>query len=98
MKKTFLATVLGVGLLAGGTLAADAQIAVRIGPPPPRREVIPPPRPGYVWHPGYHRWDGGRYVWVPGEYAVPPRPGAYWVPGHWAHRPGGYVWIEGHYR
>jgi hypothetical protein len=47
---------------------------------------------------GYQRWDGGRYLWVPGRWAAPPRPHAVWVPGHWRHARGGYVWIEGHWR
>ena len=86
-------------LMLGATVAAGAQIVVRIGPPPPApREVIPPPRNGFDWQPGYHRWDGAHYVWVPGAYAPVPHPGARWVPGHWANRGGGYVWVDGHWR
>lgn len=80
---------------------AQGQIVVRIGPPPPRREVIPVrpvEHPGWVWVPGFHRWDGRAYVWVPGHYVEPPRPRVRWVPGHWAERRGGWVWVEGHWR
>ena len=87
------------GLMLAATLAAGAQIVVRIGPPPPVHEEIGvAPHPGWVWQAGYHRWDGGAYVWVPGHWAEPPRPHAHWVPGHWDHRGGGYVWVEGHWR
>ncbi len=100
MNRKLLILAFGA-MLAAGT-AANAQIVVRIGPPPPRPvEVVPVPpteHPGWAWHPGYHRWDGERYVWVPGYYAEPPHPHARWVEGHWAHRHGGYVWIEGHWR
>ena|SRR5579875_3798816 len=98
MRKQLL-TLVGSVLLAG-TLSAGAQVYVRIGPPPPPvREVVPPPpHPGWVWQPGYHRWDGGRYVWVPGAYVAPPHPHAYWVPGHWRNTPRGYIWVEGHWR
>jgi hypothetical protein len=98
MKKMLLSLTCAA-LLAAGT-AAHAQVYVRIGPPPPApREVVPPPpHPGYVWRPGYHRWDGARYVWVPGNYAAPPRPHAYWAPGHWRNTPRGYVWAGGHWR
>lgn len=98
MKKQVLAAVCG-GLLAVG-VAAGAQIVVHIGPPPPHaQEVVPPsPHPGWVWQPGYQRWDGAHYVWVPGTYVQPPYEHARWVPGHWANRGGGYVWIEGHWR
>jgi hypothetical protein len=100
MMNKPLFTVLGSLLLASTfTVTAPAQVAIRIGPPPPVVErVPPPPHPGWVWHPGYHRWDGGRYVWVPGSYYQPPYAGARWVPGHWRNGPGGYVWVEGHWR
>ncbi len=84
-------------LLAVGT--ANAQIVVRIGPPPPRPvEVVPGPRPGYYWVPGYHRWDGHGYRWVRGHYAHPPRPGVVWHPGEWREERGGHVWHEGYWR
>jgi hypothetical protein len=99
MKKQILAAVSGIVLAT--SLAAGAQIVVRIGPPPARPyEAVPPPPPehrGWVWQPGYHRWDGGHYIWVPGHYAEPPYEHAHWVPGHWANRGGGYVWVEGHW-
>ncbi len=100
MKKQILAAACGV--LLAGSLAAGAQIVVRIGPPPPRPvEVVPPPPPehrDWAWHAGYHEWDGHGYVWHPGFYAEPPHRGAHWVPGHWDRRGGGYVWREGHWR
>jgi len=98
MKKHLLAAAL---ILGSASSAAFAQISVRIGPPPRRVEVIPVRpvgHPGWVWQPGYHRWDGRAYVWVPGHYAEPPRPRARWVEGHWVHRRGGWVFIEGHWR
>lgn len=96
MKQKLLALT-GAVLLAT-SLTAAAQVYVHVGPPPPPREVVPaPPRPGYVWQPGYHRWDGARYVWTPGVYAAPPRPHARWVVGHWRNTPRGYVWIDGHW-
>ena len=98
IRKHLLTAVCALTL--GSTVAAGAQVVVRIGPPPPPpREVPPPPpHPGYVWQQGYHRWDGAHYVWVPGAYVAAPHPGARWIPGHWANRGGGYVWIEGHWR
>ena len=96
MKK-FLLAALATAIL--GTSAAFAQVVVRIAPPPPIVEHRPVrPGPAYVWTGGYHRWDGARYVWVPGRWAVPPRRGGVWVAGHWRHRRGGYVWVPGHWR
>src|SRR6202012_3896820 len=70
-------TSLKVGLAAAliGTAfapsLAGAQVYVRVGPPRPIYERRPPPpRPGWAWQAGYHRWDGRRYVWVPGAYVA----------------------------
>lgn len=87
------------GLMLAASAAAGAQVVVRIGPPHPVYEAPPPrPHPGWVWQRGYHRWDGGNYVWVPGSWAEPPHGHGRWVDGHWAHRGGGWVWVEGHWR
>lgn len=96
MKKFLTTAFLGIALAAG---AAQAQVYVRIGPPPPvveRRPIAPGPR--HVWVDGYYRWDGGRYVWAPGYWVRPPRPHARWVAGRWVHRHGGWLWMEGHWR
>ncbi len=73
------------------------QVISQPPPPPPAEAVIPAPAPGYVWISGYWSWQG-RWVWVPGAWAVRPHPHAYWVPGHWVHRGHGYIWIGGHWR
>lgn len=99
MKKTLIAAI--GGILLAASLSAGAQVAIRIGPPPRVVERRPPPpygHPGWAWQAGYHRWDGQRYVWVPGAYAAPPRPRAVWVEGRWVNRGGGWYWREGHWR
>jgi WXXGXW repeat (2 copies) len=50
------------------TAPVAAQVVVRIGPPPPRVEVVPAARPGYLWTPGYWNWRGNRHVWVNGNW------------------------------
>ncbi len=80
-------------------LASQAQVAIRIGPPPPIVEHYgPPPRPGWIWQGGYHRWDGQRYVWTPGHWGQPPRPGAIWVRDRYYRRGGGYYYRHGYWR
>jgi WXXGXW repeat (2 copies) len=97
MKKPILIAI--GSLLLAGTMAASAQIHIRIGPPARPHEVIGvAPHPGWVWQPGYHRWEGDHYVWVGGSWAEPPHPHAGWVPGHWDRVHGEYVWREGHWR
>src|SRR5262249_41832838 len=97
MLRRALLTTLFAGLLPLSVFAAD--VYVRIGPPraPVERRPVAPGR-GYVWTPGYHRWDGHAHAWVPGAWVRPPRPHAHWVPARWMHRRGGWVFVEGHWR
>ena len=60
MKLKNMMLAIAGGVLLSASLAAGAQVVVHIGPPPPRPvEVVPArPRPGWIWQPGFHRWDG----------------------------------------
>ena len=71
--------------------AAQVELNVSIGVPPPAPvyEVVPVARAGYVWAPGFWRWDGGRHVWAAGHW-MEERRGYHWVPDRWAH--GGATW------
>lgn len=72
---------------------------IAIIPPPPVVEWAPaPPAIGYIWQPGYWRWTGTRYAWIPGIYVRAPVPGAIWVPGYWQAHGGGWIWIGGYWR
>src|SRR5690242_11882304 len=95
-RKGLVAAALGIFL----TMAASAaDIVVRVAPPHPVRERrVPAPGRGYVWTPGYHRWDGHAYVWAPGAWVMPPRPHARWVNAHWVRRGHEWVFVEGHWR
>jgi hypothetical protein len=78
-------------------------IVVPVGPPALRYEPVPPPPRGYrpervAWQPGYWRWDGHDYGWVPGHYVEIPRHRHRWEGGRWEHRPGGWVWMDGRWR
>jgi hypothetical protein len=96
MKKLVLAALL---VFALAPAASYAQVRIVIAPPAPIVEVRgPAPERGFVWIDGYHRWDGGRYVWVPGRWDRPPHPHAHWVAHHWVHRHGEWILVEGHWR
>ena len=71
-------------------------IDIEIAPPPARVIVAPPPRPGFVWAPGYYRWDGHRHVWVDGHF-IRERRGLHWVPEHWDEHHGRYHFVPGHW-
>jgi len=96
MKKKLL---LGFTTAVMTVLPAMSQVVVRVGPPAAIVETRPAmPGPGYVWTPGYHRWDGAHYVWTGGAWVLPPHPHAHWVAHRWVRRHGGYVLVEGHWR
>ena len=80
------------------SLPAEARVNVDIdiAPPSPVLEVVPPPRVGFVWAPGYWVWRGHRHVWVPGHW-VRARAGWHWVPPHWVEVGGRWHFVEGHW-
>jgi hypothetical protein len=79
IRKAVLCASFVLGAIA---LPASAQIVgsltVDIAPPAPRVEVIPAPRTGYTWAPGYYRWEeparsherDRRYYYEPGRFEV----------------------------
>jgi hypothetical protein len=84
-------------VVATEPVASDVFVAQT--PPTVRVETrTVAPGPGFIWTPGYWRWNGATYVWVSGTWIRPPRTTAVWVPGHWVHRPRGWVWVPGHWR
>jgi hypothetical protein len=87
-----------LGMTATGAEARE-RLYVRVRPPAPIVEVRPvAPGRNHIWVPGYHRWSGSAYVWVPGVWQAPPRPHARWVAGHWAHDRHGWFFEEGRWR
>jgi hypothetical protein len=96
LRKLLIGSAFGLLLTTG---AFCAEVVVKIAPPAAIVETRPAaPGEGFVWVPGYHRWDGNAYVWVPGGWQHPPRPHARWVAHKWVHKHGGYVLVEGHWR
>jgi hypothetical protein len=73
-------------------------VIVETAPPPLRTEIVPAPRVGYVWAPGYWNWDGSRYVWVDGRY-LESQPGVVYVAPRYEPSNGRYAyygerWVE----
>lgn len=85
-------------VLLAAPLAAQAQVSldVTIAPPAPRYEARPPPRPGYVWAPGFWSYQGGRQAWVAGHW-IAARPGYRWVPDTWAQNGPRWHYVPGHW-
>ncbi len=86
-----LRKLLMAGLLAStfGSIAvpAAAAVYVQVAPPAPRAEVVPAPRRGYAWAPGYWDWRGHRHVWIAGHW-VRERKGYAYLEPRWVERDG----------
>jgi YXWGXW repeat-containing protein len=67
--------------------AADVGFYIDLAPPAPRYEVVPAPRAGMAWIPGYWDWRGNRHVWVRGHWQR-ERHGMHWHPNRWEQRDG----------
>ena len=90
--------VVAPALFTPAAAQASMNLGVTIGVPPPAPiyEAVPAPRAGYVWAPGFWRWDGHRHVWARGHW-IAARPGYRWVPDHWAAYHGGWRHEDGHW-
>jgi len=86
-KNLILAVALGIaGAASLHATPAQARVHVdvyaNIAPPPMRVERVPPPRPGYVWAPGYWAWSHHRYNWQRGRW-MHERRGYHYSPSRW---------------
>ena len=74
MKKILGATTviiaLGTALLLPCAAVAQVNVTISVGeaPPPVRYEIVPAPRAGYLWAPGYWNWDGSQHAWSSGHW------------------------------
>jgi OOP family OmpA-OmpF porin len=78
LKQGLLSRSLFLALLCSAGVA-QAQV-ILVPPPAPMYRVMPPPRTGYAWRPGYWAWQYGRYLWVPGHWVVFAGPPVYVAP------------------
>jgi len=92
LKRKMLLAAITAATLGAIPLQAPAAVDfyVDVAPPAPRYEVVPAPRHGYVWAPGYWDWRRGHYVWVRGHWEREHR-GMYWHPDRWVQRDGHWV-------
>lgn len=96
LKRTALLGALAISSIGFMPMpaAADDDIRLDFSPPPPRYEILPAERPGFVWQPGYWEWRHGRHVWVRGHW-VRERPGYHWQPSRWVERDGRWYFERG---
>jgi hypothetical protein len=98
MKRVFAVALATAALAASSPAFAQVDLNIIVGspPPPPRAEIVPPMRVGYIWAPGYWRWEHDRHVWAPGHY-MQARRGEHWVADRWNHRHDGWRHEPGHW-
>ena len=97
MRKKILVAALALGAIAVPVVSEAKTIIVEVAPPPARVEVVPAPRAGYVWAPGYWNWNGHRHVWVGGRW-VGERHGWHWEEHRWEEHEGRWHFHEGGWR
>jgi hypothetical protein len=78
------------------TSFADTGIYVDIAPPAPRYEVVPAPRAGYVWIPGFWDYSSHRHHWTAGHWER-ERAGFSYTPSRWVEEHGKYRLDRGHW-
>ncbi|HTV96461.1 MAG TPA: hypothetical protein VME42_10665 [Steroidobacteraceae bacterium] len=89
-------SIAGSTLLAPVIASAGIGIDITVAPPAPPVEVVPAPRVGFVWAPGFWDWRGGRHVWVGGHW-IAARPGWRWVPDRWEPHGNHWHYVRGHW-
>lgn len=97
-RNLLVSVLIAAGAIGAATTplpsAAAVDIQLNFGPPPARYEVVPDPRPGWVWAPGYWEWRGNRHVWRSGVW-VRERPGYAYYPHRWVEREGRWNFERG---
>src|SRR5258708_15678407 len=73
--------------------AARTEVILNFAPPPVRYEVVPEPRVGHVWVPGFWEWRGHRHFWVAGHW-VRERRGYVYAPARRIERDGRWVYYR----
>jgi hypothetical protein len=98
-SRKWFAFAVGSLIAISAGVASAQNVVVRVRPPRDvvERRIAAPGR-GYVWIPGYQRWTGNTYAWVPGRWEQPPRAHARWVPYRWERRGHDWVLRDGHWR
>jgi len=96
-KRILLLGVLAATAIAMTPIPSIARtVYVEVEPPPPRAEIAPANRHGWVWAPGHWRWNGRQYVWIGGHW-IRERHGMYWVPEHWVRDGYRHRFVPGHW-
>jgi hypothetical protein len=96
-RKPLLAVLIAASLgsvsLSMPTFAA-VEIFFNTAPPPARHEVVPAPRKGYLWTPGYWDAKNKKHIWKGGHWEK-SRSGQHYVEPRWIERNNGWALERG---
>lgn len=91
-RKLLLSTIVASTFAAVAPIAnAAVEVFVNVPPPAARYEVVPAPRAGYIWAPGYWSWTNNRHVWAKGRWER-ERAGYFYHPHTWTERDGRWAY------
>ncbi len=81
---------------AGGSPVPGIRVDANGPPPAPLADPrAPAPSPDAAWIDGHWQWNGDRYAWTPGGWAVPPgRPPWTWAPARFTRDDRGWTFHE----
>lgn len=101
-KLAFVRILAFVFLLIGVASISPAQVSISVNFGPPALPVYEQPicpGEGYIWTPGYWRWDPDDedYFWVPGTWVLAPQVGYLWTPPWWGWSEGVYIFHAGYW-
>src|SRR5437867_3511023 len=94
IKRVLVAAAIAASFGSMAAPATAAEVFVRVAPPPPRTEVVPPPRQGWIWEPGHWEWNGHRHVWRHGVWVRERRGWRYHEPA-WVEHDGRWRFERG---
>jgi hypothetical protein len=96
--KTFasLGFLAAFATLAAAPASAEVDVRINIGPPVPMVEVVPAPRAGFVWAPGFWAWRHHRHIWVAGHW-IRERRGWHWIADRWDRDGERWHYVPGHW-
>jgi hypothetical protein len=97
IAAAFIAATTAIFMPEVAFARTSVDIVIGTQPPPPRYEVVPVAREGFVWIPGYWNWDGRRHVWAEG-YWERAHLGQVYVQPQWLHDRYGWHLSRGGWR
>ena len=98
IRNTLGSLAMAAGLFGTATLAiaAPVEIEIKTAPPPDRVEVVPAPRPGFIYEKGHYVYEGDKYVWHEGQF-LKEREGEKYVPYVFEKRGDTYYYRSGYW-